>query len=141
MGLILILLQQFHNQFLNFISTVLQQELLVSDLIGWSCLSVCHSFLIFQKRGFESTNIILSNMTKLILLDSLLQEFTYHMGHVHIPYVLVKELWGRRRLSEGFRTWYHFRLSWNNEDMKQVKVKLVYFWDITATAIRIIKCY
>ena len=54
------------------------------DLIGRSCLSVCHSFLIFQKRGFEQTNIILSNTTKLILLDSLRQEFTYHKGHVRM---------------------------------------------------------
>ena len=44
---------------------------------GPVCWSVCRSvinFLIFQKRGFESTNSILSNTTKLILLDSLLQE-------------------------------------------------------------------
>ena len=62
------------------------------DLISRSCLfvimsvclyvlmyvhmSVCYSFLIFQKRGFESANSNLSNTTKLTLHDLLLQEFT-----------------------------------------------------------------
>ena len=54
------------------------------DLISRPCLSiclyvriyVCLSFLIFQKRGFEIANSNLSNTTKLILLDSLLQEVT-----------------------------------------------------------------
>ena len=39
-------------------------------------MSVCHTFLIFQKRGFEIVNINFSNTTKLLLLDSLLQEVT-----------------------------------------------------------------
>ena len=46
---------------------------------GPVCWSVCRSvinFLIFQKRGFESTNSNLSNTTKFILLDSLFQEIT-----------------------------------------------------------------
>ena len=69
------------------------------DLIRRSCPSVCWSirrlvrplvgqsfrpsvrqsvidFLIFQKRGFESTNSNLSNTTKFILIDSLIQEVT-----------------------------------------------------------------
>ena len=50
------------------------------------CLYVCHSFLIFQKRGFESTNSILSNTAKLILLDSLLQVFAYHRSHASVLY-------------------------------------------------------
>ena len=52
-----------------------------------SCLSVCPHlclsviiFLIFPKKGFESGNSNLSNMTKVILLDSLLQEFC-HRGN------------------------------------------------------------
>ena len=46
-------------------------------------MSVCLSviiFLIFPKKGFESGNSNLSNMTKVILLDSLLQEFC-HRGN------------------------------------------------------------
>ena len=41
---------------------------------GISCLSVCHTFLIFQIRGFEILNNDLSYTTKLILIDSLLLE-------------------------------------------------------------------
>ena len=40
------------------------------------CMSICCPFEIFQKRGFEIAKIDLSNMTKLILLDSLFQEVT-----------------------------------------------------------------
>ena len=36
------------------------------------CPSVCDTFVTFQKRGFEISNINLSNTTKLILLDSIL---------------------------------------------------------------------
>ena len=40
-------------------------------------LSVCLSVrVVFQKRGFEISSIDFSNMSKLILLDSLLQEVT-----------------------------------------------------------------
>ena len=49
------------------------------DLLWRSCPSVCQSvidFLIFRKRGFESKNNNLSDITKFILLDSLLQEVT-----------------------------------------------------------------
>ena len=66
------------------------KEFLVSgeetQYVGPVCLYVCHSFLIFQKRGFESTNSILSNTTKLILLDSLLQVFAYHRSHASVLY-------------------------------------------------------
>ena len=46
---------------------------------GPVCLSVGQSiidFLIFQKRGFESTHSNLSHTTKFVLLDSLLQDVT-----------------------------------------------------------------
>ena len=39
-------------------------------------LSVFHRFSNFSKRGFESTDSNLSDTTKFILLDSLLQEVT-----------------------------------------------------------------
>ena len=42
----------------------------VGPSVGWSVID----FLIFQKRGFESTNSNMSTMTKFELLDSLLQE-------------------------------------------------------------------
>ena len=45
------------------------------DFEWWSCLSVCRSSF-FKKRGFEISSIDFSNMSKLILLDSLLQEVT-----------------------------------------------------------------
>ena len=41
------------------------------------CMSICQTFLSFKKR-FQYLDINLSNMTKLILLDSLLQEVTSH---------------------------------------------------------------
>ena len=51
--------------------------------LNMQALSVCRlvrlsvlDFVIFQKRGFEIINLTLSNTTKLILLDSLLQEVT-----------------------------------------------------------------
>ena len=50
------------------------------DLIRRCCPSVGRSvasvldFVIFQKRGFEITNLNLSNTTKLTLLESLPQE-------------------------------------------------------------------
>ena len=40
--------------------------------VGLSVLN----FVIFQKRGFQIINLKLSNMIKLTLLDSLLQEIT-----------------------------------------------------------------
>ena len=36
------------------------------------CPSVCDTFVMFQKRGFEIANINLFNTTKLILIDSIL---------------------------------------------------------------------
>ena len=44
----------------------------VGSSVGWFVTD----FLIFQKRGFEGTNSNLSNTTKFILLDSLLEEVT-----------------------------------------------------------------
>ena len=45
-------------------------------------------FVIFQKRGFEIINLNLSNTTKLILLDSLLQEVT--MVEIQIATCLIR---------------------------------------------------
>ena len=62
----------FFYSFFLFILFSLRQ----GDLIRRSCRSVGPQFCNFSKRGFESKNSNLSNTTKLILLDSLLQEVT-----------------------------------------------------------------
>ena len=58
------------------------------DLIRRSCRLVGPQFCNFSKRGFESKNIKLSNTTKLILLDSLLQEVTE--GEIRITTCLIR---------------------------------------------------
>ena len=52
-------------------------------------LSVCHTFPIF-KKSIEIANISLSNTTKLILLDSLLQEVT--TGETQIATCLIGQI-------------------------------------------------
>ena len=58
-----------------FIFAVLSRTFYSCPVCLHVCPSICHTFLIFQKSGFEVAKN-LSNMTKLVLLDSLLQEVT-----------------------------------------------------------------